>query len=260
VPGNWSLKLEDKADVATGDVIATRGQSQIVASHGGRLRLNERKAVISYDQVEEAEYEIAPSARLLAKDGEKVEAGQQLTEGSLNPHRILRILGLEACELYLMTEVQKVYRSQGQNINDKHFEVIIRKMLSKVQVTQPGDTDLLPGDLIDRLYLQRLNERMLQEGRHPARAVQVLLGVTKASLSTESFLSASSFQHTIKVLAGAAIEGKIDYLHGLKENVIIGKLIPAGTAFPGEETALRDEQFEALPKAEAKEVEAAAAD
>jgi DNA-directed RNA polymerase subunit beta' len=260
VPGNWSLKMEDKADVATGDVIATRGQSQIVASHGGRLRLNERKAVISYDQVEEAEYEIAPSARLLVKDSEKVEAGQQLTEGSLNPHRILRILGLEACELYLLTEVQKVYRSQGQNINDKHFEVIIRKMLSKVQVTQPGDTDLLPGDLVDRLYLQRLNERMLQEGRHPARAVQVLLGVTKASLSTESFLSASSFQHTIKVLAGAAIEGKVDYLHGLKENVIIGKLIPAGTAFPGEETALRDEQFEALPKAETKEVEAVAAD
>ncbi len=260
VPGNWSLKMEDKADVATGDVIATRGQSQIVASHGGRLRLNERKAVISYDQVDEDEYEIAPSARLLVKEGEKVEAGQQLTEGSLNPHRILRILGLEACELYLLTEVQKVYRSQGQNINDKHFEVIIRKMLSKVQVTQPGDTDLLPGDLVDRLYLQRLNERMLQEGRHPARAVQVLLGVTKASLSTESFLSASSFQHTIKVLAGAAIEGKVDYLHGLKENVIIGKLIPAGTAFPGEETALRDEQFEALPKAETKEVEAAAAD
>jgi len=259
VPGNWSLKLEDKAEVVTGDVIATRGQSQIVASHGGRLRLNERKAVISYEQVEEAAYEIAPSARLLVKEGEKVEAGQQLTEGSLNPHRILRILGLEACELYLLTEVQKVYRSQGQNINDKHFEVIIRKMLSKVQVTQPGDTDLLPGDLVDRMYLQRLNERMLQEGKHPARAVQVLLGVTKASLSTESFLSASSFQHTIKVLAGAAIEGKVDYLHGLKENVIIGKLIPAGTAFPGEETALRDEQFEALPKAEAGEVEAVAA-
>jgi len=206
--------------------------------------------------VEEAEFEVPPSARLLVKDGEQVQAGQSLTEGSLNPHRTLRILGREACEVYLLTEVQKVYRSQGQNINDKHFEVIIRKMLSKVQVTQPGASDLLPGDLVDRLYLQRLNEIMLKQGQHPARAVQVLLGVTKASLSTESFLSASSFQHTIKVLAGAAIEGKVDYLHGLKENVIIGKLIPAGTAFPGEQVALRDEMLEALPIPEAPEVEA----
>ena len=256
IPGNWSLKAEDGARVATGEVIATRGQSQIVASHGGRLRIEDRKAIISYDQVEEAEFEVPPSARLLVKDGEQVQAGQSLTEGSLNPHRTLRILGREACEVYLLTEVQKVYRSQGQNINDKHFEVIIRKMLSKVQVTQPGASDLLPGDLVDRLYLQRLNEIMLKQGQHPARAVQVLLGVTKASLSTESFLSASSFQHTIKVLAGAAIEGKVDYLHGLKENVIIGKLIPAGTAFPGEQVALRDEMLEALPIPEAPEVEA----
>jgi DNA-directed RNA polymerase subunit beta' len=255
IPGNWALKLEEGAKVATGDVIATRGQSQIVASHGGRLRVEDRKVIISYDQVEEAEYEVPPSARILVKEGEQVQAGQPLTEGSLNPHRTLRILGREACEMYLLTEVQKVYRSQGQNINDKHFEVIIRKMLSKVQVTQPGGSNLLPGDLVDRLYLQHMNEMLLKEGQHPARAVQVLLGVTKASLSTESFLSASSFQHTIKVLAGAAIEGKIDYLHGLKENVIIGKLIPAGTAFPGEQVALRDETLEALPVAEAAEAE-----
>jgi DNA-directed RNA polymerase subunit beta' len=255
VPGNWALKVEDGARVTMGEVIATRGQSQIVASHGGRLRIEDRKVIISYDQVEEAEYEVPPSARLLVKDGDQVQAGQSLTEGSLNPHRTLRILGREACEMYLLTEVQKVYRSQGQNINDKHFEVIIRKMLSKIQVTQPGDSDLLPGDLVDRLYLQRLNEIMLKQGQHPARAVQVLLGVTKASLSTESFLSASSFQHTIKVLAGAAIEGKVDYLHGLKENVIIGKLIPAGTAFPGEQVALRDEMLEAIPPVEAPKAE-----
>jgi DNA-directed RNA polymerase subunit beta' len=255
IPGNWALKLEEGAKVATGDVIATRGQSQIVASHGGRLRVEDRKVIISYDQVEEAEYEVPPSARILVKEGEQVQAGQPLTEGSLNPHRTLRILGRDACEMYLLTEVQKVYRSQGQNINDKHFEVIIRKMLSKVQVTQPGGSNLLPGDLVDRLYLQHMNEMLLKEGQHPARAVQVLLGVTKASLSTESFLSASSFQHTIKVLAGAAIEGKVDYLHGLKENVIIGKLIPAGTAFPGEQVALRDETLESLPVAEAAEAE-----
>ncbi|HSR48235.1 MAG TPA: DNA-directed RNA polymerase subunit beta' [Anaerolineales bacterium] len=247
VPGNWSMRVEDGTEIKPGDVIATRGEARISATHAGRVRIEDRKVIVSYDQIDEAVYEVAPSARILVKDGEKVEAGQQLTEGSLNPHRILRINGREACELYLLTEVQKVYRSQGQNINDKHFEVIIRKMLSKVQVTHPGDTDLLPGDLVERLYLKEINERLLSDGKQPARAVPVLLGVTKASLSTDSFLSASSFQHTIKVLAGAAIEGKMDYLRGLKENVIIGKLIPAGTAFPGEQVMLHDARLSPTP-------------
>jgi DNA-directed RNA polymerase subunit beta' len=136
--------------------------------------------------------------------------------------------------MYLLSEVQKVYRSQGQNINDKHFEVIIRKMMSKVQITRPGDTSFLPGDLVDLLELKRENERLLSQGGRPAKFIEILLGITKASLSTESFLSASSFQHTIKVLAGAAIASTKDPLYGLKENVIIGKLIPAGTGFvPG---------------------------
>jgi DNA-directed RNA polymerase subunit beta' len=270
VPGNWALKVEDESEIDSGTLIAKRGESEIVASHGGRVRLEDRKVIVSYDQVDEAEYDIPASARMLVKDGDKIPAGHQLTEGSLNPHRILRILGREAAELYLLSEVQKVYRSQGQNINDKHFEVIIRKMLSKVQVTQPGDTERLPGDLVDRRYLQRLNEQMLKEGKAPAKAMQVLLGVTKASLETESFLSASSFQHTIKVLARAAIEGKVDYLRGLKENVIIGKLIPAGTGFPGSEVALHDERIdgflevepESVPEIEAEpaEVETVAAD
>jgi DNA-directed RNA polymerase subunit beta' len=258
VPGNWSLKVEDATEINAGDIIATRGDSEIAASHAGRVRLEDRTVIVSYDQVDEVEYEIPPSSRLLVKDAEVVVAGQQLTEGSLNPHRILRILGLEACELYLLTEVQKVYRSQGQNINDKHFDVIVRKMLSKVQIVTPGDSDLLPGDMIDRLYLKSLNEQLTADGKQPAKSAQVLLGVTKASLNTESFLSASSFQHTIKVLAGAAIEGKVDFLRGLKENVIIGKLIPAGTGFPGEEVVLRDER---LRKVEAEPaVETVAAD
>ncbi len=250
VPGNWSLKIESGDEIETGVLIAQRGDSTIEATHGGRVQIKNRKVTVSYDHSEEVEYEIPPSARLLVKEGDKIEAGHQITEGSLNPHRILRVLGREACELYLMSEVQKVYRSQGQNINDKHFEVIIRKMLSKVQITQPGDTELLPGDLVDRRYLQRMNEQMLQEGKAPATAMQVLLGVTKASLSTESFLSASSFQHTIKVLAKAAIEGKVDYLRGLKENVIIGKLIPAGTGFPGTEVALHDERIDGVLEVE----------
>jgi len=268
VPGNWAMRVEDADEIEAGALIAKRGESEITASHAGRVRVQDRKVIVSYDLLEEETYDIPVSSRLLVKEGDKVEAGFQITEGSKNPHRILSILGREACELYLLTEVQKVYRSQGQNINDKHFEVITRKMLSKVQITQPGSTELLPGDLIDRYYLQRMNEQALKDGGQPAKAMQVLLGVTKASLSTESFLSASSFQHTIKVLAGAAIEGKVDYLRGLKENVIIGKLIPAGTGFPGKEIALHDERLDGVlestpelqPEEEIIDAEAAAAD
>jgi DNA-directed RNA polymerase subunit beta' len=234
LPEGWTIVAEDGSEVTQGDVIAYLDNATITVQHGGRVRLEDDptlKVVVSYEAHQEAEYEIPSTARMLIKDGERVEAGQPLTEGSLNPHRILRIQGREAGQMYLLSEVQKVYRSQGQNINDKHFEVIIRKMMSKVQVTRPGDTTYLPGDLIDRLELKRTNEKLLAEGKRPAKFLEVLLGITKASLSTDSFLSASSFQHTIKVLAGAAIAASVDPLYGLKENVIIGKLIPAGTGF-----------------------------
>jgi DNA-directed RNA polymerase subunit beta' len=207
------------------------GEAAITAQHTGRVRVEGRKAIVSYEQHESEEYDIPSTSRLLMKDGEHVEAGQPLTEGSLNPHTIIKIKGRDACEMYLLTEIQKVYRAQGQNINDKHFEVIVRKMMGKVQVLRPGDTPYLPMDLADRLEIRKVNERMLSEGKQPAKYTEVLLGVTKASLSTDSFLSASSFQHTIKVLAGAAIGSSEDPLYGLKENVIIGKLIPAGTGF-----------------------------
>ncbi|HSO13737.1 MAG TPA: DNA-directed RNA polymerase subunit beta' [Anaerolineales bacterium] len=233
IPGEWKIEVKDEAEAKAGDVLATLDDAKIVAQHGGRIRVEkkERKVVVSYDQKESVTYEIPTTSRLLVKNNDKVEAGQPLTEGSLNPHRVLKIQGREACQMYLMTEVQRVYRSQGQNIHDKHFETIIRKMLSKVQVTRPGDAKYLPGDVVDRLEIRKINEQLLSEGRQPARFSEVLLGVTKASLSTDSFLSASSFQHTIKVLAGAAIGSTTDPLIGLKENVIIGKLIPAGTGF-----------------------------
>ena len=251
VPGNFSVKVENGATVNAGDLLAGRGEQEIKASHGGKVKLKERSIVVSYERREEQEYEVPASMRLLVIDGQRVQAGASLTEGALNPHRILRILGREACELYLLTEIQKVYRQQGQNINDKHFEVIIRKMLSKVQITRPGDTLYLPGELIDRLRLQRENGALLADGKNPATGAPVLLGVTKASLSTDSFLSAASFQHTIKVLAGAAIEGKVDPLYGLKENVIIGKLIPAGTGFW---------MYNTRPEEAAEEIPAPAAD
>ncbi len=235
VKDGWKAAVKDATEVKKGDVLLVMKDDEektIVADHDGRVRLEGKsKLVLAYEYSEEAEYEIPSNTRPIVKTGDTVEAGQPLTEGSLNPHQILRINGREAAQMYLLTEVQKVYRSQGQNIHDKHFELIIRKMMSKVQITNPGDTEHLPGDLVNRLDIRRENEALRAEGKLPAKYVDELLGITKASLSTESFLSASSFQHTIKVLAGAAIGGAEDPLWGLKENVILGKLIPAGTGY-----------------------------
>jgi DNA-directed RNA polymerase subunit beta' len=231
VPEAWTITVQDEETVSLGDPIAQLGDATIAAQHVGKVRVEGRKIIVSYENRETEEYEIPTTSRLLIRDGEHVIAGQPLTEGSLNPHTVLRINGREYVEMYLMTEIQKVYRAQGQNINDKHFEVLIRKMVGKVQIIRSGDTPYLPMDLIDRLEIRRVNEQLLAEGKQPAKYIEILLGVTKASLSTDSFLSASSFQHTIKVLAGAAIASTEDPLFGLKENVIIGKLIPAGTGF-----------------------------
>ena len=231
LPEEWEIVVEDGDEVSEGQPLAVLGEAQVTSQNAGKVRIEDHKVIVSYEQREEAEYEIPSASRILIKDGEYVEAGQALTEGSLNPHKILRIQGREACQTYLLSEVQQVYRSQGQNIHDKHFEIIIRKMMSKAQINHPGDSNLLPGDMIDRLELKHLNEKLLAEGKQPAKYTDILLGITKASLNTDSFLSAASFQHTIRVLAGAAIAGKEDHLEGLKENVIIGKLIPAGTGF-----------------------------
>jgi DNA-directed RNA polymerase subunit beta' len=245
IPETWTILAKDGTGITTGEVIATEGEptdnktaeiqapeaASINAQHDGRVRIEGRKVIISYELKESEDYEIPSTSRLIVRDGAEVEAGQPLTEGSINPHTILKIKGREAAQVYLLTEIQKVYRAQGQNINDKHFEVIIRKMIGKVQIIRPGDSEYLPMNIVDRLEIKKVNEDLVSHGKQPARFVEILLGVTKASLSTESFLSAASFQHTIKVLAGAAIASREDPLFGLKENVIIGKLIPAGTGF-----------------------------
>jgi DNA-directed RNA polymerase subunit beta' len=206
-------------------------EGDVVARIGGRVTVAGRDRIaITYEEKEEREYPVPAAARLRIENGDPVQAGQQLTEGSLNPQDILRIMGPEAVQLYLVEEVQKVYRSQGVTINDKHIEVIVRQMLRKVRVDAPGDTGMLPNDIVDRFEYEEINSRVLAEGGEPATAVPVLLGVTKASLSTSSFLAAASFQETTRVLTEAAISGQTDRLMGLKENVIIGKLIPAKAA------------------------------
>jgi len=235
IPEDWTIEVKEEDQVENGAVIATQDEAVIKAQHSGRVRIEYNQVIVSYEVKESEEYDIPTTSRLIVQEGDKIEAGQPVTEGSLNPHTILRIKGREACQKYLMEEIQKVYRTQGQNINDKHFEVIIHKMLGKVQVIRPGDSEYLPQDLVNRLEIRRVNEELVAQGKKPARYIEVLLGITKAALETDSFLSASSFQHTIKVLSAAAVASRTDPLYGLKENIMIGKLIPAGTGFePGQ--------------------------
>ena len=231
IPLDWGIQVEDGQAVEEGDVLALREEDQVTAPRNGRIRRDENNLTLVWEEKDSAEYEIPAGSRLLVVEGQRVSAGEALTEGAKNPHHILQILGREATRQYLLQEVQKVYRFQGVPIADKHFEAIIRKMLNKVQIVDSGDTIALPGDIVEQQAFERLNDEAKARGGRLARAIPVLLGVTKAALGTESFLSAASFQHTIKVLAGAAIAGKQDELVGLKENVIIGKLIPAGTGF-----------------------------
>lgn len=174
-------------------------------------------------------YLIPYGSRIKVVDGQVLEAGDELTEGSVNPHDILKIKGVRAVQDYMIQEVQRVYRLQGVEINDKHIEMIVHQMLKKIKVEESGDSDVLPGVSMDVLDFNEMNEALVAEGKTPADGRQVMLGITKASLATDSFLSAASFQETTKVLTEAAINGKVDRLIGLKENVIIGKPIPAGT-------------------------------
>ncbi|BAF58494.1 DNA-directed RNA polymerase, beta' subunit/160 kD subunit [Pelotomaculum thermopropionicum SI] len=209
-----------------------KGQA-IIAEADGTVEVREvkgrREIEVTAEDGTKSVYQVPYGARLKVRDGDRVYAGDELTEGSVNPHDLLKIKGVQGVQIYLLQEVQRVYRLQGVDINDKHIEVMIRQMLRKVKVDEPGDTDLLPGGLIDIFEFEDENRRIKNLGGEPATAKPVLLGITKASLATDSFLSAASFQETTRVLTEAAIKGKLDLLLGLKENVIIGKLVPAGT-------------------------------
>jgi DNA-directed RNA polymerase subunit beta' len=241
LPPGFKLKVKDGKWVDIGTTLASppaekgkksqppavAGASPILAGVAGRVAIEDERIAILYEEKEEREYIVPAATHIRVQNGEPIKAGQQLTDGAINPQEMLSILGREAVQQYLADEVQRVYRSQGVSINDKHIEIIIHQMLSKVRVDSSGDTDLVPGELIDRFLYEDINAEVLAEGGEPATAHTVLLGITRASLSTNSWLAAASFQETTKVLTDAAVKGAVDRLVGLKENVIIGRLIPA---------------------------------
>ncbi|MBL7209272.1 MAG: DNA-directed RNA polymerase subunit beta' [Dehalococcoidia bacterium] len=216
-----------REESARGQQPAVMEEHPVIARVAGNVVIDDGHLYIRYEGNEEREYVVPPGSHIRIKSGEEVKAGGQLIDGAVDPQDILRIMGREAVQQYLVEEVQKVYRSQGVNISDKHIEIIIRQMLRRVRVDSQGDTELLSGDLIDRFDYENINAKVLAEGGEPATAQTVLLGITRASLKTSSWLSAASFQETTRVLTEAAIWGKTDKLLGLKENVIIGKLIPS---------------------------------
>ena len=206
----------------------------IIAEFGGVVDIKDtkkkREVIVTNNETGESKAYLIPyGSRIKVLEGQNIEAGDELTEGSINPHDLLKIKGVRAVQDYMIREVQRVYRLQGVEINDKHVEMIVRQMLKKIRIEQSGDTDYMPGTLVDVLDFDEVNENLAEQGKKPAEGTQVMLGITKASLATNSFLSAASFQETTKVLTDAAIKGKVDPLIGLKENVLIGKLIPAGT-------------------------------
>ena len=239
-------KPKDHAEIAKIDGIVQLG---------GLVRGKRKVIVRDPDSGEEEEHLVPRSKHIIMFDGDLVKKGDQLTEGPVVPHEILEILGPHQLQEHLVNEVQEVYRLQGVEINDKHIEIIIRQMLRKVKISDPGDTEFLWGDQVERLAFEEANREILEQGGKPAEGEPVLLGITKASLETESFISAASFQDTTRVLTDAATLGKIDSLRGFKENVIMGHLIPAGTGFSVHRDIRVKESFEALSKDGLDEVE-----
>ena len=234
IPEGYELMVDSDDRVQEDTVIARNGDEDaqgLLAGMEGQIFAENGQVIIRREDNLVWETDIPANARLRVEKGEEVSAGEQLTEGSKNPREILRIQGREACQLYLLEQVQQVYRSQGVAIHDKHIEVILRQLLRRVMIRATGDTDFLPGELVDRFQFEDENNKTIGRGHRPAKAEPVVLGLTKAALNTESFLAAASFQETTRVLTDAAVQGQRDELRGLKENVIIGKLIPVGSGF-----------------------------
>ena len=230
-------KVASGTDAAIGDVVASNknGDDPIISPMAGKVSVTDTTITISPTKQSVIRYEIPGFKQMIVADGDQVVAGQRLTNGSINLHDLMRLQGVESTQRYIMNEVLKIFVGQGQNISDKHSEIIVRQMFSRVQIEDSGDSEFVTGDIVSKLSVSEVNETLIAEGKVPAKYSQLLLGITKASLSTDSFLSAASFQDTTRVLISAATSGKIDRLYGLKENVILGRKIPVGTGFEADE-------------------------
>ncbi len=243
--------VADGSDVAIGDVFAANddGSEPLVAPMAGKVAVTATQVVLTPASQSTVRYEIPGFKQLLVNDGDIVVAGQRLTAGSINLHELMRLQGVEATQRYIMNEILGIFAGQGQNIADKHLEIIVRQMFSRVQIEEAGDSEFVTGDVASKLAVVEANEQLVSEGKQPAKVTQLLLGITKASLSTDSFLSAASFQDTTRVLISAATSGKIDKLFGLKENVILGRKIPVGTGFGASNALDEAEDYDAAIEA-----------
>jgi DNA-directed RNA polymerase subunit beta' len=241
--GERKPHLASGSDVAVGDVVAALEDNSepLVAPMAGKAEVTNKQVVITPTKQSILRYEIPGFKQLLVHDGDTVVAGQRLTNGSINLHDLMRLQGVEATQRYIMNEILKIFAGQGQNIADKHLEIIVRQMFSRVQIEEAGGSEFVTGDIVSKLAVVEANEGLVANKQHPAKYNQLLLGITKASLSTDSFLSAASFQDTTRVLIGAATSGKVDRLYGLKENVILGRKIPVGTGYKEEVPEEADE-------------------
>jgi DNA-directed RNA polymerase subunit beta' len=226
------VKVKDGAKVIVGDVLLERNTGDtVVAEHEGTIKLSKSAVKVIWEGPTMRELPLPAGYQLYVKDGDEVQIGDQLTEGHLDLLQLFRVKGADAVMRYLLREVLHIYASQGQRLNAKHIEIIVRRMFSRVYIKDAGDTNLLPGEVMEKMHAMEENDKATEVGQRPAELEDLFMGITKVSLTTESFLSAASFQETARVLINAAITGKIDKLQGLKENVIIGRLIPAGTGF-----------------------------
>lgn len=250
IPAGYQLLVANGENVEAGTILGYEDSeahsNEIVATTGGAVAIIDDVLSITWEDEEEREIVIPKSSYLLVADGEAISAGDPITPGPLNPHDILRIQGTEILQRYLIDEVQAVYRSQGVTIHDKHIEVIISQMLRRVNVDSSGETEYIPGQIVDAREFGEFNAQMVSEGKEPATCKPILLGITRASLLTDSFLAAASFQETTRVLTQAAISGSHDQLQGLKENVIIGRLIPAKLDTPEMRELLESEEVEQI--------------
>ena len=252
--GERKATVANGTEVTAGDVVAMLEDASepITAPMAGKVQVTNKEVVITPTNQSVVRYEIPGFKQLQIKDGDKVVSGQRLTNGSINLQDLMRLQGVEATQRYIMTEILRIFAAQGQNIADKHLEIIVRQMFSRVQIEDAGDSEFVTGDIVSKLAVVEANEQLVADGKQPAKYIQLLLGITKASLSTDSFLSAASFQDTTRVLIGAATSGKVDKLYGLKENVILGRKIPVGTGAIEEEEEL--DPVEAALQAEADQI------